>query len=198
MWSRSRENSGQRGGICGWREEACRQEKTSGNRRGWLRNTKAGIIMALVLGLTSLCLAGCGTDDIDISGYADQTITISGTGKEDVTLSIADLKAMDCLTTTTESTSDKIGRVRATGPTLDTVLRQYGRTQAEMKGARIHGSDGYDVKLDADTLAEETIILAFGIDGRPLGEEDAPLRLIIPESDSAWWVRMVDRIELTN
>ncbi len=154
-------------------------------------------MLALFLAL-SFVLTGCGTDDIDISGYADQTVTIAGITDEDITLTIADLKALDCVTTTTESTSDKIGKVRATGPTLDTVLHEFGMSQADAEGIRVHGRDDYDVKLNKDTLKEETIILAFGIDGQPLGEEDAPLRLIIPASDSAWWVRMIDRIELTD
>ena len=52
------------------------------------------------------------------------------------------------------------------------------------------------MKLDSRVLADNDVILAFGIDGQPLGEEDAPVRIIIPQSDSAYWVRMVERIEL--
>ena len=37
---------------------------------------------------------------------------------------------------------------------------------------------------------------AFGIDGEPLNEEDAPCRIIKPESDSAYWLRMLDRIDV--
>ena len=109
-------------------------------------------------------------------------------------VTIKDLKAMDCVTKTTESTSDKIGRVRATGPTLDTVLQKYGMSQAEVKRIRIYGRDDYDVKLGSDVLETEDIILAFGMGGEPLTAEDAPVRIIIPESDSAYWVRMVKKI----
>lgn len=159
-----------------------------------MKRITAGLL--LILGLTCLCMSGCGVDDIDISGYEDQTITITGISDEDVTLTIADLKAMDCVTTSAESTSDKIGKVRATGPTLDTVLQQFGLSQKDVGGVRICGRDDYDIKLKRDVLAENEVILAFGIDGRPLGEEDAPLRLIIPNSDSSWWVRMIEKIEL--
>jgi len=38
-------------------------------------------------------------------------------------------------------------------------------------------------------------MLAFGIDGQPLDEDSAPVRIIIPESDSAYWTRMVNRIK---
>ena len=40
---------------------------------------------------------------------------------------------MDCVTVKTESTSDKIGKVRATGPTLDTVLSQFGMSQKDIE-----------------------------------------------------------------
>ncbi|MBQ6400959.1 MAG: molybdopterin-dependent oxidoreductase [Firmicutes bacterium] len=163
----------------------------------WKSRASLALFLAAMIAFAA-ALTGCGTDDIDISGYGDQTVTITGVTDKDITLTIADLKAMDCVTVSAESTSDKIGEVRVTGPTLDTVLGQFGMSCKDIGQARVCGRDDYDVKLTADTLANDQIILAFGIDGQPLGEEDAPLRLIIPGSDSAWWVRMVERIELTD
>lgn len=157
---------------------------------------KSKLIAVLLLGLASLCMSGCGTDDIDISGYADDTVVLAGLADKDITLTVADLKAMDCVTKTTESTSDKIGKVRATGPTLDTVLRACGSSQEEIRKAHIYAKDDYDVKLGPSVLGTEEVILAFGIDGEPLGAEEAPVRIIIPESDSAYWIRMVERIEV--
>lgn len=186
----------------------------------------------LILALASLCMVGCGVDDIDISGYEDQTVTIAGLeggttegradtsavdektetaaekngstaeetaghgGEDAATLSIAELKAMDCVTVTTESTSDKIGRVRATGPTLDTVLQSLGTSQAQVKKLKIYARDDYDVTFGPEVLEGNDIILAFGIDGEPLEADSVPIRVIIPQSDSAYWIRMVDRIEI--
>ena len=48
----------------------------------------------------------------------------------------------------------------------------------------------------SEYLMEHDIILAFGIDGQPLDEESIPCRIIIPKSDSAYWVRMLKRIEI--
>ena len=59
----------------------------------------------------------------------------------------------------------------------------------------IYGSDEYDVKLLNDYITEHDIFLVIGIDGDPLDEESIPCRIIIPESDSAYWVRMVTAIE---
>lgn len=160
-----------------------------------MRKNMRTILAALCLGALCLCAGGCGTDDIDISGYQDQKIVLSGLQEEDAELSIAELKAMECVTKKTESTSDKIGKVRATGPTLETVLAPYGFSQTDFDHVKIYAKDDYDVKLNHRVLEENDIILAFGIDGEPLDSESAPVRVIIPESDSAYWIRMVEKVE---
>lgn len=160
-------------------------------------NMKRVLTAALMVALCAMITA-CGTDDIDISGYENEAITLSGITDQDVSLTIADLKAMDCITKSAESTSDKIGKVKATGPTLETVLSQFGSSQTDFEKVHIIANDGYDIKLNRDFLEEnKEIILAFGIDAKPLDSESAPVRLIIPDSDSAYWIRMVERIELT-
>lgn len=155
---------------------------------------KVWAAFALVAAL--LCFCGCGTDDIDISGYADQQIAIDGIAEDTVNVSIAELKELECVTVKTESTSDKIGEVRATGPTLETVLAAEGSDAADIKKITFHGADGYEYSLYEDYVADHDIILAFGIDGEPLDEENAPCRIIIPESDSAYWLRMLNHIEI--
>ena len=151
-----------------------------------------GIIIAL---LSCLCMAGCGTDDIDISGYGEEKIVLSGLQKEDVEVTIRELAAMDCKTVKTHSTSDKIGEVRATGVELGTLLEQYGLSKEDISSLRFYGIDEYDVPLTREYIMEHDIYLAFGINGEPLDKESAPCRVIIPESDSAYWIRMVNRIE---
>ena len=155
---------------------------------------KFGIIIMLLL-MVAATLTGCGTDDIDISSYEDAKLVLSGIEEEDIILTVADLKAMESKTIKTESTSDKIGEVRATGPWLDTVLESYGYKQEEFSKIKFYGADEYDVNLYTEYLAEHPIMLAYGINGEPLGEETAPLRVIIRNSDSAYWVRMVNKIE---
>ena len=153
------------------------------------------IALAAVLIMAMTMLAGCGVDEIDTSAYDDATLTLTGITKEDIVMTVADLKAMDCETITTESTSDKIGEVRATGPWLDTILEPYGFQQADFHRIKFYGDDMYDVNLYTDYLAEHPIMLAYGINGEPLDEESVPLRVIIRNSDSAYWVRLVTKIE---
>ena len=152
------------------------------------------LIIAIAMGC-GLFLTSCGVDDIDISSYAGEKIVLSGIQDEDIVLTIEDLKAMECKTLKTHCTSDKVGEVRATGPELDTVLAEYGVSKADFAKIIIYGSDEYDVKLLNDYITANDIYLAFGVDGEPLDEESAPCRIIIPESDSAYWTRMVNKIE---
>ena len=161
-----------------------------------LSRIKKTSIIITVAAAFAVALCGCAADDIDISGYADKQIAIEGIADETVNVSIADLKAMDCVTVKTESTSDKIGKVKATGPTLETVLAANGADIGDVAKLTFHGADGYSYSLKDDYIAENDIILAFGIDGKPLEEDDAPCRIIIPESDSAYWIRMLDKITI--
>ena len=158
-------------------------------------NNKITIIVAILILSVCFCMSGCGVDEIDITGYGDSEIVLSGIEKDDISITVADLKNMDCKSVKTESTSDKIGVVKATGPELDTVLAPYGVSMADFKIVIFKGTDQYDVKLLNDYITEHDIYLAFGIDGEPLDEESIPCRVIIPKSDSAYWIRMVNRIE---
>jgi len=168
--------------------------------RSEYRNLRVIVLITALILTCAVFMTSCGADDIDVSGYADQKIALIGLpgssgSDEPVYVTPADLKAMKCKTLKTESTSDKIGKVRATGPELDTVLEQYGCSKADFSKIIINGSDEYDVKLLNDYITSHDIYLAIGIDGEPLDEESIPCRIIIPESDSAYWVRMVSSIE---
>lgn len=161
-----------------------------------MNRIKSFITMVILTAACCFCMIGCGIDDIDISGYADQQIAIDGISEETVYVTIAELKDMECITIKTESTSDKIGEVRATGPTLETVLSSNGTSIDNVRKITFYGDDGYSYSLNEDYIAEHEIILAFGIDGEPLDKESAPCRIIIPESDSAYWIRLLSRIEI--
>lgn len=154
---------------------------------------KIVLIAAIILCLS--ILVSCGTDDIDISGYSNETIVLKGLSKENKTVTVAQLKELECTTKKTKSTSDKIGTVRATGPWLSTLLESYGYEQTDFSKIRIWGEDKYDISLSSDFLKDNEIMLAFGIDGEPLKDTEKPVRIIIPESDSAYWIRLVNKIE---
>ena len=151
--------------------------------------------IVLFITVILLCMCACGTDDIDISGYSDAEIVFEGISDEPVYISVKQLKSMDCHTVKTKSTSDKIGTVKATGVWLSDILSEYELEQADFSCITVYGTDEYSAPLYSDFLKENRIMLAFGIDGQPLDEDSAPVRIIIPESDSAYWTRMVNRIK---
>ena len=159
---------------------------------------KRFLSLSLIITVIASCgilLNSCGVDDIDISSYANKEIVLRGIQEEDIVITIADLKALECKTLKTHCTSDKVGEVRATGPELDTILAEFGVSKADFARIIIYGTDEYDVKLLNDYITANDIYLAYGVDGEPLDEESAPCRIIIPESDSAYWTRMVYKIE---
>lgn len=151
--------------------------------------------IVLFITVILLCMCACGTDDIDISEYSDAEIVFEGISDEPVYITVKQLKSMDCHTVKTKSTSDKIGVVKATGVWLSEILSEYELEQADFSCITVYGTDEYSAPLYNDFLKENRIMLAFGIDGQPLDEESAPVRIIIPESDSAYWTRMVNRIK---
>ena len=151
--------------------------------------------IVLFITVILLCMCACGTDDIDISGYSDAEIVFEGISDEPVYITVKRLKSMDCHTVKTKSTSDKIGVVKATGVWLSDILSEYELEQADFSCITVYGTDEYSAPLYSDFLKENRIMLAFGIDGQPLDEDSAPVRIIIPESDSAYWTRMVNRIK---
>ena len=152
-------------------------------------------IVILLVTAMLLYMCSCGTDDIDISGYSDAEIALEGISDETAAVTVKQLKAMDCHTIKTESTSDKIGVVKATGVWLSDVLSEYGLEQGDFSRITIYGTDEYSAPLYKDFLKENRIMITFGIDGQPLDEDSAPVRIIISESDSAYWTRMVNRIK---
>ncbi|MEG0157325.1 MAG: hypothetical protein RR661_06720, partial [Anaerovoracaceae bacterium] len=119
-------------------------------------------------------LAACGNPEVDISAYEGETLTIVGAQEAPVTFTIKELSEMKCTTKKTESTSDKIGRIEATGPLLDTVLKELGRSTDEFTKIKIYGRDEYEITLDQDFLKKNKVILAFGINGLPLEKDALP------------------------
>ena|GEM_PF-1280728 len=158
------------------------------------------IALLLIAMLSMVMLSSCdtSTDDIDISEYKDDEIILKGldfNSLKEVSITVGDLKELDCITLEAESTSDKIGTINATGPLLETLVESYEDNLNDYSKIRIYAKDDYDIKLDKEFLSENKVILAFGIDGEPLLEDSRPIRIIIPDSDSAYWIRMVNTIE---
>ena len=84
---------------------------------------------------------------------------LEGISDETAAVTVKQLKAMDCHTIKTESTSDKIGVVKATGVWLSDVLSEYGLEQGDFSRITIYGTDEYSAPLYKDFLKENRLFL---------------------------------------
>ncbi|MFR2564972.1 MAG: hypothetical protein ACLS8Q_08695, partial [Anaerovoracaceae bacterium] len=104
-------------------------------------------ITALILVLMAVCLvfAGCSKPvKADISGYENEKITIEGLGDETINVTTGELKELDCIrkSVTTQSKGGEIA-VETAGPTLETLLEQYGVSMDDVSEVTFVASDGY-------------------------------------------------------
>ncbi len=106
-------------------------------------------IVILLVTAMLLYMCSCGTDDIDISGYSDAEIALEGISDETAAVTVKQLKAMDCHTIKTESTSDKIGVVKATGVWLSDVLSEYGLEQGDFSSLQANMDSQNATRLNA-------------------------------------------------
>jgi Na+-translocating ferredoxin:NAD+ oxidoreductase RnfG subunit len=82
------------------------------------------------------------------------------------------------------------------GPTLRHVLQTEGIDLNEYAGIGITGRDGYYTMVDKEKLELNEVILAWQVDGRPIKDDEKPVRVGIPNELGPYWVKMVSNIDL--
>ncbi len=82
-----------------------------------------------------------------------------------------------------------------TGPSIGTVLDIKGVARP-FKELKIEAWDGYVGRIPYETAVMENTILADTQDGKPVPEEDGPVRLVVGSQDGFYWVRMITGIEV--
>ena len=153
-----------------------------------------GILLLIALAMCCLLLS-CRNARADITEYGDTPITIAGLADEEFTVTPAELAALECVSRTASGKTAKAGTVNATGPLLDTFLKQYGKSTSDFERIRFIASDFYRVVLKDEYLTEYEVVLAVSNGNAPLIEEHRPLRILIPDADSSMWEYAVVRIE---
>ena len=86
--------------------------------------------------------------------------------------------------------------MRVKGPTLRDVLETQGLDLSDFEGIGATGRDGYYTLIDKEKLMTGDVILAWEVDGKPLKEEEKPVRLVLPKELGPYWVKMVSNIDL--
>jgi len=77
------------------------------------------------------------------------------------------------------------------GAYLKDLLEKNGKSLSDIQGLRMVATDGYSIDVQKDIIQNRDIILGYEMDGKPLDEKNAPLRVFIPEERAMYWVRMV-------
>lgn len=155
--------------------------------------------IAVILLMLVLCLvtAGCSKDvKTDISAYENEKITIEGLGDETITLTAGELKEMDCVrkSVTTQSKGREL-TVEAAGPTLDTLLSQYGVSLDDVTDVTFVAADGYTKQFDSGFfVTHKDVYLSIANGDDPLEEDEQPVRLVIPGATADNYVKGVREI----
>ncbi|HAE42287.1 MAG TPA: hypothetical protein DCG34_05125, partial [Clostridiales bacterium] len=86
--------------------------------------------------------------------------------------------------------------MRVKGPTLRHVLEREGLDLAAYEGIGITGRDGYYTMVDREKLINNDVILVWEVNGKPIRDEDKPMRIAMPNELGPYWVKMVSNIDL--
>lgn len=82
------------------------------------------------------------------------------------------------------------------GPTLRDILEKEGIDLSDYEGIGVTGRDGYYTMIDREKLESSDVILAWEVDGKPLKEDEKPIRVVLPSELGPYWVKMVSNIDL--
>ena len=167
-------------------------------------NKKIWVVVLAVVLIMSAVLCGCAKETETAAADADSpedeaTLTVSGLDGDDITITLSEIMAMDAYDGRVEG-ADSAGEpveYDVKGAYLADLLEQNGYAQSDFAGLRVIASDGYSIEVGADILAARDVILGYEMDGEPLDEGNAPLRVFIPEERAMYWVRMVTEIAVT-
>ena len=136
----------------------------------------------------------------------EPTLAVRGAVEHPLTLHLSDLEKMPH---TSIDVKEHDGcSVTYEGVAMSDVLKAAGVPMGErLRGAGVasyvvaHAKDGYRAvyalpELDA-SFTEAKVIVAFAMNGKPLGAGQGPFKTIAPQDKRpARWVRMLDRIEV--
>ncbi len=158
-------------------------------------------LFLLVLSIM-LTMAGCGREAKNAGSPAvpddGQEIIITGLMDAEYKISVGDLKKLPAVSKKAQASrsNGEIVKLKATGPLLESVLQQEGKSLKDYNRIRFTARDGYSIAVPPDILKNRPFILAYEIDGEPLDAENRPIRVVVPGERAMYWVRMLERIDL--
>ena len=82
------------------------------------------------------------------------------------------------------------------GTSLRDILEREGLDLNDFVGIGVTGRDGYYTMVDKEKLESNPCVLAWEVDGKPIKDEEKPIRLALPNELGPYWVKMVSNIDL--
>ncbi|WP_276621297.1 molybdopterin-dependent oxidoreductase [Syntrophomonas wolfei] len=165
------------------------------------KQVKKLLILGLLLSII-LSLLACTVKTEDANNTAtindSQEIIITGLQDSDYRISVGELKKLPAVTQKAQATraNGESIRIKGTGPLLENILQQEGKSVKDYSSIRFTALDGYSISLPPDVFKNRSIILAYQINGKALELENQPIRVVIPGERAMYWVRMLHKIDL--
>ncbi len=148
------------------------------------------ILILTVLLVTSISI---------ITLAAEDKLVITGFEK-DMEISVAELKELPVIEKTVVSvnSSGSESEYTITGALFSDLLKNYGKSQQNLKAIRLVAGDGYAIDVDETILKNREIILGYLYNGQPIEERYQPVRSVIPEERAMYWVKNLVKIEIVD
>jgi DMSO/TMAO reductase YedYZ molybdopterin-dependent catalytic subunit len=141
------------------------------------------------------------------SSQAAVALTVTGAVEKPLSLSLADLRQLPRSTAKVVNSQSHEEQTYE-GVSLAELLKQAGVPQgSKLRGAALAtyleatGADGYTVVFSLEetdpSIQDPDILVADGLNGKPLDNKAGPLRLVVPrDKRGARWVRMLTSIKV--
>jgi hypothetical protein len=159
---------------------------------------KKGWMVVLLVLAVNLLAVGCSQSSVADEEKIMGSFTVTGIG-EDRVIQIADIvehyEAVEMNVTSVDSTGET-NEYHVKGVRLAEVLGGEGITPEDYNSLRAVASDGYAIEVPKEIVAIRDIVLAYEINGEALPEDSKPIRLIVPEERSMYWVRNMTILDL--
>ena len=161
----------------------------------YVRKSKITLLTAMIIVL-SLFLLSCSADPTNLK-YLDKEVVVTGLTDEAIPLKISDFVAMEATKEKAEGlrSNGDVVKFTAVGPSIDTLLKEYGKTREDYTSVRFSATDGFSVIIPKEVFKNRQIVLAYMNGNKALDKYNVPLRVIVVGERAMYWARMLDKIE---